>query len=108
MSTTPTTEPEIVVIKEKKDDGSAWLWAIFAVVFVAMILLIVGVCLSNKKHKQVVYMQPSATSVPPSVASSASSLAGGRSRHYRQNMSVAPVSHSVLNSSTAPMSFLSY
>ena len=106
MSSIPT-EPEVVVIKDKKDDSNMWLWAIFAVVFVAMILLVVGVCLSNKKHKQMVYMQPSSTSVPPSVASSLQG--GGRSHMARHNMmSVAPVSHSVLNSSTAPMSFLPY
>jgi hypothetical protein len=107
---TPTPDPEVVVIKEKPDSGDMWMWVIFGIVLLAIILIILGVCLSNKHHKKLVYVNAN-TSVPPSMASSgsnsylqggASFLAGGSA------LSVAPISMSVLNSSTAPMSFMPY
>lgn len=97
---TSTPDPEIVVIKENKDDGSIWMWAIFAIVLIAVILIVVGVCMSNKQYKKVMYMSPT---VPQSVASS---LQGGS--RYAHAMSVAPISQSMLASSKAPMSFMSY
>ena len=102
---TPQPDPEVVVIKEKKDDGNVWLWAIFAIVLIAIILVVVGVCLANK-HKKVVYVPSSASSMPPSVASS---LQGGYSGVSKYGaMSTAPITQSMLTSSVAPMSFLSY
>ncbi len=103
MSTSPTPDPEVVVIKEKKEDGNAWMWAIFGIVLVAIVLIIAGVCMCNKDCKKAMYMTPN-MSMPPSYAPS--SLAGGASRSAM--MSVAPVTHSMLASSTAPMSFVSY
>lgn len=103
---TPSPDPEVVVIKEKKDDGNVWLWAIFGIVLLAIILVVVGVCLSNKRHKRIMYLNNS--QVPPSVASS---LSGGSSYMASGGlgaMSTVPVTHSMLNSSVAPMSFLPY
>ena len=99
----PAPEPEVVVIREKPDDGNIWMWAIFGIILIAIILIVVGVCLSNKHHKKLVYMTSNA-GVPPSVAPSsyAPSLQGGGA------VSVAPLTASMLNSSVAPMSFMPY
>ncbi len=107
----PAPEPEVVVIKEKPDDGNVWMWAIFGIILLAIVLIIVGVCMSNKHHKKMVYMANAA--VPPSVASSyapsAPSLQGGGGSYLTGGaVSVAPLSASMLNSSMAPMSFMPY
>jgi hypothetical protein len=104
MSTNPPQpDPEVVVIKEMKNDGNVWMWTIFVILFIAIILVVAGMCMSNKRHKQMFYNMPSSsTSVPPSVGSSFQG--GGRS----SAMSTAPVTHSMFNSSASPMSFLSY
>lgn len=103
---TPTPDPEVVVIKEKPDDGNVWLWAIVGIVLLAIVLLVVGMCLSSKHHKKMVYLTSNA-SVPPSVASS---LQGGSSAYLSGGaaLSVAPITPSMLNSSVAPMSFMPY
>ena len=109
-SPSPAPEPEVVVIKEKKEDGNMWMWIIFSIILLAIILIIVGVCMSNKHHKKLVYMAGNAA-VPPSYApsyASAPSLEGGASFLSGGAMSVAPLSASVLNSSVAPMSFMPY
>ena len=101
MSNSGTTpDPEVVVIQDKKDDCNVWMWAIFAIILVAIVLIIVGCCMSTKQCKQLVQMANN-TSMPPSVVSS---LQGG----MRGGKSVAPVTQSMLNTSAAPMSFLSY
>lgn len=105
--TPPQPDPEVVVIKEKKDDGNVWLWAIFGIVLLAIILVVVGVCLANKHRKKIVYVPSSASSMPPSVASSLQGGYGGGVSSYGA-MSTAPVTQSMLNMSAAPMSFLSY
>lgn len=114
MSTPPTPDPEIVVIQEKPDSGDVWMWVVFGIVLFAIILIIVGVCLSNKHHKKLVYMTSNAA-VPPSIGSvnSASgsgvrSLQGGAFLAGGSAMSVAPITASVLASSVSPMSFMPY
>jgi hypothetical protein len=102
-STPPTPDPEVVVIKEKEDNGNVWMWAIFGIILVAIILIIVGVCMSNKHHKKLVYLTQAPSAAMSSGSGSGASLMGGASL-----MSVAPVSASVLNSSMAPMSFMPY
>lgn len=105
----PAPEPEVVVIREKPDDGNIWMWAIFGIILIAIILIVVGVCLSNKHHKKLVYMTSNA-GVPPSVAPSsyAPSLQGGSFLAGGGAVSVAPLTASMLNSSVAPMSFMPY
>ena len=110
MSTppTPAPEPEVVMIQEKKDDGNVWMWVIFGIILLAIILIVVGVCMSNKHHKKLVYMAGNA-SMPPSYAPSAPPLqGGGASLSGGSVMSVSPLSASMLNSSMAPMSFMPY
>ena len=107
---TPTPEPDIVVITEKKDNGTCmWMWSIFGIILIAIVLIIVGVCMSNKHHKKMVYMNSNAA-VPSSAMSSyaPSFEGGGRYLSGGSAVSVAPLSASVLNSSVSPMSFMPY
>ncbi len=90
------------MIKEKKDDCNSWMWAVFGIIFFAIVLTVVGMCLSRKQCQKAVYMGAN-TSMPPSVASSLQGGGGLRS----SAMSVAPVTYSMLNSAS-PMSFMSY
>jgi len=103
MSTPP--EPEVVVIKEKKDDGSVWMWAIFAIVLVATILLVIGMWLSDRRHKKVImYQQPAQPQMAQQlVGGGYSGISGGSSF-----ASLAPVPSAFLNTSQAPMSFMPY
>ncbi len=108
----PTQEPEVVVIKEKPDNGNVWLWAIVGIIVIAIILIVVGMCQSTKRTKKLMYMnsQPPLYA-PPSYASAPPSLQGGSNASFLQGgsaVSVAPLSASVLNSSMAPMSFMPY
>lgn len=109
------SDPEVIIIKDKKDDGNTWLWAIFVIVLVAIILVVVGVCLGNKHCKKILVYQ---NSLPPSsgapIAAQSSGINGinGMSGMSGSSMlaggAQAVITPSMFASSAAPMSFFPY